>query len=210
MQDGVELWLALKDNAHGPVSGKYPLARILRHLCFKHEIKQNIFAITWLIIPITALFKRFILYIWYRIFPIGYSFKRVLCGQIPPFFTRCSPLDGMKQKNKAFFTKINNHFRVQASKEFRCTKCGHEFLAKADYDQYSIIKTPLQCSNPAKCKSAVYQLWKSQKQRSEKITRRSNCCKNQFTNWLFEQHFPHLSGLLQKMIWFIGASREMI
>ncbi|KAK4021120.1 hypothetical protein OUZ56_003049 [Daphnia magna] len=46
---------------------------------------------------------------------------------------------------------------LEYQKEFKCKKCGHEFLVKADYDQYYIIKTPPQCPNSTKCKSTAYQ-----------------------------------------------------
>jgi DNA helicase MCM9 len=47
---------------------------------------------------------------------------------------------------------------LEYQKEFKCKKCGHEFLVKADYDQYYIIKTPPQCPNSViNCKSTAYQ-----------------------------------------------------
>lgn len=47
---------------------------------------------------------------------------------------------------------------LEYQKKFKCNKCGHEFIVKADYDQYYILKTPPQCPSPsAKCKSIAFQ-----------------------------------------------------
>ncbi len=47
---------------------------------------------------------------------------------------------------------------LEYQKEFKCKKCGHEFLVKADYDQYYTIKTPPQCPNSnTNCKSTNYE-----------------------------------------------------
>lgn len=46
---------------------------------------------------------------------------------------------------------------LEYQKEFKCNKCGHNFIIKADYDQYYSIKTPPQCPNPKTCKSTSFQ-----------------------------------------------------
>jgi DNA helicase MCM9 len=43
---------------------------------------------------------------------------------------------------------------LEYRREYRCTKCDHEFSIDADYDQYYAIQVPPQCPNPEKpCKS---------------------------------------------------------
>lgn len=46
---------------------------------------------------------------------------------------------------------------LEYQKEFRCSKCGHEFMVKADYDQFYTIKAPPQCPSSKSCKSTNYQ-----------------------------------------------------
>lgn len=46
---------------------------------------------------------------------------------------------------------------LEYQKEFRCSKCAHEFFVKADYDQYYTIRVPPKCPGARSCKSTNFQ-----------------------------------------------------
>ena len=46
---------------------------------------------------------------------------------------------------------------LEYEREYKCTKCGHEFLAKAEYDQYYMIQVPVQCpKSSGNCRSTSF------------------------------------------------------
>ncbi|GLH03509.1 DNA replication licensing factor Mcm2 [Gryllus bimaculatus] len=47
--------------------------------------------------------------------------------------------------------RITSAKMLEYRRNYRCTKCKHNFIVKADYEQYYIIQTPNICRNPEGC-----------------------------------------------------------
>ena len=43
---------------------------------------------------------------------------------------------------------------LEFQRELTCTKCGHGFLVKGEFEQFYTIQAPSQCPNPVNCRQA--------------------------------------------------------